>query len=314
MSELKENHKEVSIDKLCERFGYSRQAYYKSKVAQERCILDEAVIISAVEDIRRDKDLPRLGGRKLLSMLTDLGFKIGRDHLFDILRSNNMLVKIRRRRYVTTDSRHCLRKYPNLIKELSITRINQVWVSDITYVRIGMDGFAYLSLITDAYSHQIVGWCLHNTLDTAGPQKALSMAISNENITEQTKLIHHSDRGTQYCSTQYVTTLKETGIAISMTDGGNPYENAIAERTNGILKREWINQEKYSDIRIARGRICQIIYSYNYNRPHLSLGMLTPVAARSVNGGFKKLWKSCYKNNNFINNGCQPMAGLTTVN
>lgn len=273
--------------------------------------MDEAVIISTIGEIRNEKDLPRLGGRKLLSILTGLGFNIGRDRLFDILRSNGMLVKIRRRRYITTDSHHCLRKYPNLIKELSIMRLNQVWVSDITYIRIGVDGFAYLSLITDAYTHQIVGWCLHNTLDTTGPQKALSLAISNEKITKQTKLIHHSDRGTQYCSAQYVDTLKETGIAISMTDNGDPYENAIAERTNGILKREWINQEKFIDIRIARLRIGQIIHSYNHNRPHLSLGMLTPVQARPVTGGFKKLWKNYYKNPSFTKNGCQPMTGLT---
>jgi transposase InsO family protein len=300
----------VSFSNLCNRFGYTRQAYYKSKLAQERSVLDEAVIISAIEEIRRDKDLERVGGRKLLPMLKDIGFNIGRDQLFDILRANNMLVKIRRRRYITTDSHHCLRKYPNLIKGLSITRINRMWVSDITYIRIGADDFAYLSIITDAYSRQIVGWCLHDTLDTAGPQKALTMAIESEGITAQAKLIHHSDRGTQYCSAQYINTLKYNGIAISMTESGSPYENAIAERVNGILKREWINYEKFTNIKIARERINQIIYSYNYNRPHLSLGMLTPHKARSVKGGFKKLWKNYYKNDNFEKVECQPIVGL----
>lgn len=301
------------MNKLCERFGYTRQAYYKSQHSNEREAIDESVIVSLIAEIRADKDLPRAGGRKLHSLLREEGFLIGRDRLFEILRSHGLLVKIHRRAYVTTNSHYCMRKYPNLIKGLAITHSNKVWVSDITYIRIREDKFAYLSLITDAYTHQIVGWCLHSTLDTTGPLQALTMAMANEKIAPWTGLIHHSDKGTQYCSAQYINMLRQTGISISMTEKGNPYENAIAERTNGILKREWINQEKYDNMQTARARIGQIISAYNCNRPHLSLDMKTPMQAKAYSGTFKKLWKNYYQINNFVKSSCQPIPGLQTA-
>lgn len=259
--------------------------------------------------------MPRCGVRKLRVQLLDLGFSIGRDHLFEVLGRNHLLVKrLRSRPTITTNSHHWLRKYPNIIKELVVDGANQLWVSDITYIPLHKrkKGHAYLSLITDAYTHEIVGECLHDTLDTDGPMNALIMALGKSSKHSLSGLIHHSDRGCQYCSSKYTTKLKEYGIKISMTENGDPYENAIAERVNGILKSEWINNEVYKNIEVARKRISEIIHIYNEKRPHLSLDMLTPIQARCKRGPLTKLWKNYNpyaKKTVSLKNDCKPILG-----
>ena len=239
--------------------------------------------------------MPRCGVRKLQVILEEHGHRIGRDRLFAMLRSEGMLVARRHTRIVTTYSRHWMKKYANLVKGMEIVHPNQVWVSDITYVELYENGersFAYLSLITDAYTHEIVGWALHDTLDTEGPLRALKMAIANYGGYGLKGLIHHSDRGCQYCSQDYVNVLKQYNIQISMTDKGDPYENAIAERVNGILKTEWLYQMRLTSLEAARYTIGDIVRVYNEQRPHLSVGMLTPAQARLQSGERKKIWKN----------------------
>lgn len=278
---------------MCGLFGYTRQGYWKSQQEQYREAIDRTALLNEVRDIR--EDMPRCGVRKLQVILEEKGHRIGRDRLFNLLRSEGMLVTRRHTRIVTTYSRHWMKKYSNLIKGLKINRPNQVWVSDITYVEIyegGVRSFTYLSLITDAYTHEIVGWALHESLDTEGPLRALKMALENYGGYGVTGLIHHSDRGCQYCSHAYVSVLKQYGIRISMTENGDPYENAIAERVNGIIKTEWLYQLKLTSSDMARDTISRIVWSYNEKRPHMSVGMLTPAQARFCSGAMKKCWKN----------------------
>ncbi len=258
---------------FCALFGYSKQAYYK---AQTQCLI--------VTDLRqRTKKLvlslrhqmPRLGTRKLHYLLKEeLG--MGRDKLFSLLRNEGLLICKRRRYTVTTNSRHWMRKYPNLIKDIALVRPEQVWVADITYIDTSQDGHGYLHLITDAYSKQIMGYELCGNMEAASTLKALQMAIKNRKYHDQA-LIHHSDRGLQYCSKLYTDCLKANGITISMTQNGDPYENAIAERVNGILKDEFGFSQQIGNISQAMQQAAQSISIYNHSRPHLSCHMLTPV-------------------------------------
>jgi transposase InsO family protein len=194
--------------------------------------------------------MPRLGTRKLHYMLQEYDIRVSRDRLFDILRENRMLVKRRKRYNVTTNSKHWMKKYPNLIRGFNFQNPNQLWVSDITYITIE-GSFAYLSIITDAYSRKIMGHCLSQNLASEGSITALKIALS-ENQTNRYDLIHHSDRGIQYCCKEYVKLLKENNIRISMTENGDPYENALAERVNGILKDEWLCMEKFNSFEQAK--------------------------------------------------------------
>ena len=283
----------MSFSSLCELFGYTRQGYWKQRREHYREEIDTTALLNEVRDIRGD--MPRCGVRKLQVILEEAGHRIGRDRLFELLRAEGMLVARRHTRIVTTYSRHWMKKYANLIKGMKIVHPNQVWVSDITYVDIyenGVRSFAYLSLITDAYTHEIVGWALHDTLDTEGPLRALKTAIANYGGYGLNGLIHHSDRGCQYCSRDYVNVLKQYNIKISMTDKGDPYENAIAERINGILKTEWLYQIRLTSLKMARDTIGAIVTSYNEKRPHMSVGLLTPMQARLQDGELKKLWKN----------------------
>ena len=278
---------------MCELFGYTRQGYWKAQQEQYREEIDTTALLNEVRDIR--EDMPRCGTRKLQVLLEEAGHRIGRDHLFALLRAEGMLVTRKHYRIVTTYSRHWMKKWSNLIKGIAITRPNQVWVSDITYVEVYEDGirkFMYLSLVTDAYTHEIVGWALHDNLDTTGPLRALRMAIANFGSYGLKGLIHHSDRGCQYCSQEYVNVLVENGIRISMTDKGDPYENAIAERVNGILKTEWLYHTRLTSRSAARNHIGRIVDIYNHDRPHMSNGMLTPAQARARHGELKKCWKN----------------------
>lgn len=260
-------------------FGKTRQGYYKMIDHIERTALDEQIILQVVRSIRKKVQTDRWGVRKLHGLvneeLQDLNFRISRDKLFDLLRKNNMLVRKRKRKFFTTQSHHWLRKYDNLIISRSLTATDQLWVSDITYIKpVEGDPF-YLYLITDAYSQKILGWHLGEDLKADSALFALNMALKRRKGT-LTDLIHHSDRGVQYCSSKYVRKLDENDIKISMTNPGSPHENAIAERVNGILKEEWLNDLKLRTLRAGRRKMKEIIDIYNTIRPHESLNYKTP--------------------------------------
>ncbi len=220
---------------------------------------------------------PKLGGRKLYRLLKplmiDVKIAMGRDRFFDFLRANQLLIE-RRRRYVkTTDSRHGFRKYNNLIKGLELRGPNQVYVADITYIRT-LEGFCYLSLLTDAYSRKIVGYKLSRSLSIEGSLAALKKAIRS--CKKRKGLIHHSDRGIQYCCHEYTKLLRKHKIRISMTEKDHVYENALAERVNGILKGEFMLGETLASFAIAQKMTAQAIKIYNEERPHLSLNYEIP--------------------------------------
>lgn len=279
---------------LCGLFGKTRQAYYKQKKETYKESINEDLVLTVVKKIRETQK--RTGGRKLLEMLRERLDKeqmLGRDALFNLLRHHGLNVRKRKFRAVTTNSFHWLHKYPNLIKELSPERPNHVWVSDITYINTD-DGFLYLYLITDAYSRKIIGWQLSDNLGADNAIKALFMAIS-QLPASCGEIIHHSDRGIQYCSKKYVKILEAHGIKISMTENGDPYENAIAERVNGILKTEWLYDMNLHDYTESREAIEKIIRIYNTERLHSSIEMLTPDQAHSCTGKLKRLWKSYKK-------------------
>ena len=224
------------------------------------------------------KQLPRVGGKKLYAMikseLDQLPVGIGRDKLFDILRENDLLVKPKKSFARTTNSSHRFRTYNNLIKDIKPTRKNHVWVSDITYIRT-MQGFCYLALITDAHSRKIMGFDISDSLELVGCIRALKKATRGHKLFNHT-LIHHSDRGIQYCSNQYIKLLQKREIRISMAAKGNCYENALAERVNGILKGEFNLDISFKSKRQAIKAAKQAIFAYNKIRPHYSIGLQTP--------------------------------------
>jgi putative transposase len=274
--------------------GYSRQSYYQGINYSQKQALEEDIIISEV--LRQRKKQPKLGARKLIIVmnlfLEKSDIKIGRDLLFRLLRSRGLLLTKRKRKStITTDSRHRYKKYPNLIRDFIPISANQLWVSDITYIRIG-DKFAYLSLITDAYSRKIVGFKLHKDLSAKGPLEALKMAFKNH--PDHKGLVHHSDRGVQYCCDEYVKLLQDKQVKISMTENGDPLENAIAERVNGILKTELL-EEVYADFDKAQLGIAIACSTYNYLRPHSSIDYLKPVDAHQLQGAIPRKWKNYYK-------------------
>ena len=265
--------------------------------------MDDELILQQVLLIR--KHLPKVGGRKLHHMLGEFckehSICMGRDQLFDLLSEQKLLVKKRKRKVSTTDSNHRFRKYPNLIKTLEVLRPEQLWVSDITYLKT-RDSFCYLSLITDAYSKKIVGYNVENSLSTDGCIKALQMALLSRRKVS-IGLIHHSDRGIQYCSSMYVNILETNGILISMTQNGDPYENPIAERVNGILKEEFNLYQTFTGIEHAQYVVEDSIFNYNHHRPHGTCDFLTPENAHTKNGKLNKKWKNYYKKKEVENNG-----------
>jgi len=290
---------QAGVKELCGLFGKTRQAWYKQQRVRDDVVLKEAIIIKTVQDIRAA--MPRIGSRKLLYLLTDTlqqhDIQIGRDKFFDLLADYGLLVRRRRRRKAyTTDSNHPFRKYPNLIKGIEPLSPDQLWVSDITYLRLA-GRFGYLSLVTDAYSRKIVGYCLYPTLKTQGPLNALQMALIQCSKQKETILIHHSDRGLQYCCTDYTTLLYDNNISISMTEKGDPYENAIAERVNGILKEEFGLDKTFSSFEQASAAVTTAIQTYNYKRPHASCNYLTPAEAHLMQGLLTARW-SKRKNKN----------------
>jgi transposase InsO family protein len=246
------------------------------------------MIIEMVNKIRKRAKTSRWGGRKLYDLLKEelhgFSIKIGRDKFFSLLRKNGLLVSPRKRKYYTTQSHHWLRKYDNLIENMLVRRINQVWVSDITYIKFNQDVF-YLYLITDAYSQKIVGFYISTDLKATSAVKALQMALKNNGI-KANELIHHSDRGVQYCSQEYIGILSKYEILISMAKPASPQENAIAERINGILKEEWLYDLKLKEGETPNQKIKEIIKIYNEVRPHNSLNNLTPNQIHHL--GFKR--------------------------
>ena len=216
--------------------------------------------------------------------------EVDRDYLFDLLEAYKLLIRRRKRKVFTTDSRHWMRKYSNITRELLITRAEQLWVSDITYIRV-QNQWGYLSLITDAYSRKIMGFCFRKDMSAQGCLSALQMALDNR-IYAQKNLIHHSDRGSQYCSKEYVDLLATAQIAISMTESGDPYENALAERMNGIIKEEFNLYESQLGFEQTHQRVACSIDAYNALRPHGSCDYLTPNIAHLQTGELKKRWKN----------------------
>lgn len=241
----------------------------------ERETIQEGLIIELVQSVRRTN--PKMGGRKLYSLLKKqidlIDGGMGRDKFFDLLGRWELLVKRKRKYVVTTQSHHRFYKYDNKLLSFKPNRPHQVWVCDITYVRLKND-FAYLYLITDAYSRKIVGWELSDNLGLSGAIKSLRQAIRQ--CPDCKGLIHHSDRGFQYCAHEYVKRLKARQIQISMAEAGNCYENALAERVNGILKQEYGLDETFTDIKEAMQVTREGIKSYNEQRPHWSLSLQIP--------------------------------------
>jgi putative transposase len=300
---MKDSYGRVSLARLCRLLGITRQAYYQHFWQQEATSIEHSLVLSQVVGIRKDHRV--MGTRKLYELLQPFllehQIKMGRDALFELLAANRLLVKRRRQRCITTFSNHWLRKWPNLIREMEINRVNQLWVSDITYWRVGQRHL-YINLITDAYSHKIVGYHLADTLESIETQQALKMALKQLSKPLTEPLIHHSDRGVQYCSEGYVKLLKSAGIAISMTEHGDPLENAVAERVNGILKNEYLYGYKNTTKRNAKARLQQAVDLYNSKRPHLSIGLLTPNHVHQSNTPTQKLWKNYYlKKTNIVN-------------
>ena len=284
----------VSLSRLCSLSGKSRQAYYKRSVLQEEKPLKEELIVQQVIGYRRLQ--PRIGGKKLYVLLGPFikryELKIGRDALITVLRKYGLLNKKRRGKPQTTDSNHWMKKYPNLIKQWEPTASDQLWVSDITYLELCNED-AFLSLVTDAYSRKIVGFHVSKSLRAEGCIQALQMAISGRS--NLNGLIHHSDRGAQYCCGDYVSSLKSCEIDISMTQSGNPKDNAIAERVNGILKMELLDPI-FTDLDAARAAVTQAVNTYNYLRPHSSISMLTPALVHGRTLKLKRHWSGCFKN------------------
>lgn len=283
--------------------GITRQAYYQYYWQLEQQSFEQELIVQQVIQIRTKH--PRMGGRKLLELLQPFllehQIKIGRDALFDLLATNHLLIRRRKRKMQTTNSFHNFRRYPNLIKQFIPSKPNQLWVCDITYWKIET-GYAYLHLITDAYSHKIVGYQLSSSLESIESIQALQMAIDSlgEVIYD---LIHHSDRGIQYCSKEYVKLLLDNGIKISMTENGDPLENSVAERVNGILKEEYLDCYEVDNLSQALHLLQQVIQLYNEERPHMSISNLAPAYVHQ-NPSLKttRLWKNYYSKNRTIVN------------
>ena len=281
----------VSVGHRCRLFGVSRPAFYHRQHDAQRVRGHSLLVLDLVLALRRE--IPGLGTRKLYLLLQQplaaSGIKMGRDKLHRLLQAHDLILRQKRSVPKTTNSAHRLRKYPNLLVDIILTAPQQAWVCDITYLCIGL-GFGYLSLLTDAYSKLIVGYCLHPLLTVEGSLKALEMALQSEQP-RPASLIHHSDRGSQYCSFAYIQRLRQAEIAISMTQHGDPYENAVAERVNGILKTDFRLNRVFTTFDEAARAVEQSVRNYNHQRPHMSCGYLTPAAAHASTEPLQKHWK-----------------------
>ena len=277
---------------LCELFGYGRQAWYEAQKRNDHRTNEEQLLIARIRLIRLQHH--KVGAEKLYFQMKDWcvanGISIGRDKFFNILRDNALMIRRRTRKAVTANSKHNLRRYPNIIKGIEITGPNQVWVSDMTYLALPR-GFVYMSLITDAYSRKIVGWSVHKSLQTEGPLLALKKALKTIMGKKNISLIHHSDRGVQYCSNSYIQLLTDNKVGISMTENGDPYENALAERMNRTLKEEFSLDRTFFSYDQAKQLAKEAIEYYNQTRPHASCNYLTPNQAHEHSGPMVKKWR-----------------------
>jgi transposase InsO family protein len=275
-----EEENAISVSELCIKVGMSRQNYYAARRLRQRREVDESLILNLA---RRERKLqPRLGGRKLLHLLDpelkEAGVNLGRDRFFELMAENDMLVVPKPGRPHTTNSRHCLPVFSNLLAGRVLLAPNEAWVSDLTYIRTD-EGFLYASLITDAFSRKIVGYYIGDTLEAEGCLKALDLALSE--LPNDKHPIHHSDRGTQYCCHDYVNRLQARSMPISMTEIMHCYENALAERVNGILKQEYEMDRTFRTKEHARAAFTQAVWLYNYRRPHLNLSMRFPATVHA---------------------------------
>jgi transposase InsO family protein len=275
-------------------FGFSRQAFYKHQQLQFATISKTKMLIEQVLFIRKQQ--PRCGGRKLLVMLQpffiERNITIGRDAFFNLLAKNKLLVRRKKRSVYTTNSKHFFYRYPNLVKDFRPLHAHELWVADITFIPLKDNRFAYLYLLTDGYSRKIVGFHVSDNMRVDSAVVALQKALDQKPA--DAIVIHHSDRGMQYCSNEYVRLLKEHHALISMTQNGDPYENAMAERVNGILKSELI-AESYADVREAMQHITRCITVYNFRRVHSSINYQIPHHVHIQKGPQIKRWKNYYK-------------------
>lgn len=292
---MKQDYPSVALATLCRLFGKTRHSWYDQGWHKKQKLLTDDLVLHYVNQIR--EQLPKLGTRKLYHLLqahlAQHQVQVGRDHLFDLLQAHHMLIRQRKRKACTTDSHHWMHKYANLAGHMAVERPDQLWVSDITYIRLNNE-FAYLSLITDAYSRKIVGFELRQDLSAEGCLQALRMALLQRK-SGSLDLTHHSDRGVQYCCKDYVDLLTDNNISISMTENGSPYENALAERVNGIIKNEFNLHYRMTGFDQMKEIINQSITAYNSERPHSSCNYLTPSQAHDLTGSLKKRWKNYKK-------------------
>lgn len=291
---MKARHKQESLELFCRLFGVSRQSNYQFFKNKETLNLQHELVIQRVHQIRASHY--RIGTRKLFELiqpfLKENNIKMGRDSLFNLLGKNQLLIRKRIRKVNTTYSQHWMRKWPNLIKGKVLNKPNQLWVSDITFWKVA-DKFLYISLITDAYSKKVVGYSIAPTLEQKSTCMALIMALNNNKNYDD--LTHHSDRGVQYCSHDYIKILKRNNIKISMTENGDPRENAVAERINGILKHEYLLRYKPKNIKQAEFILQKAVQLYNYERPHFSISLLTPEHVHANNVKTQRKWKNYFK-------------------
>lgn len=284
---------------MCRQFGYSKQAYYKHVNHIEKNAVVEDVVVGL---IKKKREIWKRGsGRNLHQSLKkefkEQQIKLGRDKFFDVLRQNGLLIKPKRVRAKTTCSYHHFNKYQNLIEAASTKRCNEIWVSDITYIWLKeQDKFCYLNLITDLHSRKIVGHCVYEDLSVKGSIIALQQALQQRKD-KTLSLIHHSDRGVQYCCHAYVQLLQKNKVQISMTQSGDPLENAVAERINRTIKEEFTDDREmhFCSIESAKVSINNFVNFYNENRPHRSVNWHTPNEAHKIKGCIKRAWKNYYK-------------------
>jgi putative transposase len=298
---MKDSYPSVSLERFCWLLGCTRQALYKNTWNRKRKSSKEQLVLSEVKNIRREH--PAIGTRKIHKLLQAFyqrhSIKMGRDALFSTLSDNRLLIRRRKRRIFTTQSHHWLKKHSNLTKGWYPQLPEQLWVSDITYVQCGRQHL-YLSLVTDAYSHKIMGYHIADTLEAIHCKEALQMALSGR-LYPSHNLIHHSDRGIQYCSSNYTELLELNHIGISMTQSGDPLDNAIAERINGIIKNEYIKHHGPSNLQQATELLKQIVESYNERRPHLSIQMNTPNKVHQQKLQVNRQWKKSKRSTTIVN-------------
>ena len=272
----------MTVSAVCRQVGITRQNYYARRQARERRKVDAGLVVTLVREERKIQ--PRLGARKLHFMLKGTlaqeGVKLGRDRFFEVLSEHDLLLEPKPSEYpCTTNSQHSLPVFANRIKGLAVSRPNEVWVGDLTYVRTEM-GFLYLSLLTDKASRKVVGYHCGETLEAGGCLAALKNALTD--LPAGARPIHHTDRGTQYCSHEYVDWAQAHGLSLSMTETDHCAENALAERMNGILKSEYGLGGRFKTKAGARAAVDQAVHLYNTRRPHTSLGYRTPQAVHAL--------------------------------